>query len=103
MPYYPKEHALRALTQLYSFTGLKVGHDNSDDNHQQTHDVSCSTQSLEPKSKKNKKTRLKSQKVSSKQIPQKQRKNRKLEKKIYHKKQKKKFHIKNHHDLEVNQ
>ena len=24
LPYYPKEHALRELTQLYSFTGLKV-------------------------------------------------------------------------------
>ena len=24
MPYYPKEYALRELTQLYSFTGLKV-------------------------------------------------------------------------------
>ena len=24
MPYYPKEYALRKLTQLYSFTGLKV-------------------------------------------------------------------------------
>ena len=23
MPYYPKEYALRELTQLYSFTGLK--------------------------------------------------------------------------------
>ena len=24
LPYYPKEYALRELTQLYSFTGLKV-------------------------------------------------------------------------------
>ena len=24
LPYYPKEYALRKLTQLYSFTGLKV-------------------------------------------------------------------------------
>ena len=24
MPYYPKEYALREVTQLYSFTGLKV-------------------------------------------------------------------------------
>ena len=27
LPYYPKEHALRKLTQLYSFTGLKIVHD----------------------------------------------------------------------------
>ena len=24
LPYYPKEYALRELTQLYSFTGLKI-------------------------------------------------------------------------------
>ena len=42
LPYYPKEYALRELTQLYSFTGLKVIQNNtkieqktnvSDDNH----------------------------------------------------------------------
>ena len=32
LPYYPKEYVLRELAQLYSFTGLKVVHDNSDNN-----------------------------------------------------------------------
>ena len=30
LPYYPKEYALRELTQLYSFTGLKIVQNNSD-------------------------------------------------------------------------
>ena len=30
LPYYPKEYALRELTQLYSFTGLKLIQNNSD-------------------------------------------------------------------------
>ena len=30
LPYYPKEYTLRELTQLYSFTGLKVNQNNSD-------------------------------------------------------------------------
>ena len=81
LPYYPKEHAFRELTQLYSFTGLKVVHDNSDDNHQQTHDPNSSKRLLEPKIKEIKNTQLKSQEVSSKQTPQKQRKIEKLEKK----------------------
>ena len=29
LPYYPKEYALRELTQLYSFTGLKIVQNNS--------------------------------------------------------------------------
>ena len=29
LPYYPKEYALRELTQLYSFTGLKFIHKNT--------------------------------------------------------------------------
>ena len=29
LPYYPKEYALRELTQLYSFTGLKIVQKNS--------------------------------------------------------------------------
>ena len=28
LPYYPEEYALRKLTQLYSFTGLKIIQDN---------------------------------------------------------------------------
>ena len=30
LPYYPKEYALRELTQLYSFTGLKIVQNNSE-------------------------------------------------------------------------
>ena len=43
LPHYLKEHALRKLTQFYFYSGLKVVHDNSGKNHQQTHDVNCST------------------------------------------------------------
>ena len=32
LPYYPKEYALRELTQLYSFTGLKVIQNSSEQN-----------------------------------------------------------------------
>ena len=32
LAYFPKEYALRELTHLYSFTGLKIVHDNSDNN-----------------------------------------------------------------------
>ena len=58
LPYYPKEHALRELTQLHSYTGLKVAYDNSDHNHQQKLDTNGSTQLLElkniqPKTSKN--------------------------------------------------
>ena len=43
LPYYPKEYALRKLTQLYSFTGLKVIQNNTqiepklDENHKNQH------------------------------------------------------------------
>ena len=30
MRYYPKEYALRELTQLYSFTGLQIIHNSSE-------------------------------------------------------------------------
>ena len=51
LPYYPKEYALQEQTQLYSFTGLKVVHDNSDNNQKQTTKVNCSPQILETKNK----------------------------------------------------
>ena len=101
LPYYPKEHALFELTQLYSFTGLKVVHDNSDNTKQETHGVNCSTQLLEPKNKEIKNTRLKSQEISNKHIPQKHGK-RIRRKKLYHEKQKKDLNKDNHYDLEVN-
>ena len=38
MPYYPKEYALRDLTQLYSFTGLKIVQNNSETEQNQNTD-----------------------------------------------------------------
>ena len=37
--YYPKECALRELTQLYSFTGLKIIQNNSDHEQNQSNDM----------------------------------------------------------------
>ena len=51
LPYYPKEYALRELTQLYSFAGLKIVHDNSDKNQKQTIFIICSPHFLETKNK----------------------------------------------------
>ena len=39
LPYYPKEYALRKLAQLYSFTGLKVIQNNSEQNQNQSTDM----------------------------------------------------------------
>ena len=64
MPYYPKEYALRELTQLYSFTGLKVIQ-----NHRHTENKKPTT------------TQNNTRKLDQK-IPQKERKNRKLIEKI---------------------
>ena len=51
LPYYPKEYALRELTQLYSSAGLKIVHDNSDKNQKQTIFIICSPHFLETKNK----------------------------------------------------
>ena len=52
LPYYPKEYALLELTQLYSFTGFKDVHDNSDNHQKQTNDINCRPQILETKKNK---------------------------------------------------
>ena len=39
LPYYPKEYTLRELTQLYSFTGLKVIQNKSDHVQNQSTDI----------------------------------------------------------------
>ena len=39
LPYYPKEYALCELTQLYSFTGLKIIPNNSDYKQNQSTDI----------------------------------------------------------------
>ena len=46
LPYVPKEHNLREITQLYSFTGLKVVPVNPDNNQKQTIHANCLTQLL---------------------------------------------------------
>ena len=62
LPYYPKEYAPLELTQLYSFTGFKDVHDNSDNNQKQTNDINCRPQILETKNKQN--NRKKSQEIT---------------------------------------
>ena len=49
LPYYPKENALREITQVYSFTGFKIVHNNSDNNQKQTIDTNSLPQILETK------------------------------------------------------
>ena len=51
LSYYPKEYALRAFTQLFSFTGLKVVNNNSGNSQKQTIDTNCSPQTLKTKKK----------------------------------------------------
>ena len=46
---YHKEYALRALTELYSFTGLKIVNNNSGNSQKQTIDTKCSPQILKTK------------------------------------------------------
>ena len=77
LPYYLKEYALRELTKLYSFTELKIVHNNSDNNQKQTINTHFLPQILETKD-----TRQKFGEIKNKQIPQKPRRNRKLEEKI---------------------
>ena len=52
LPYYPKEYALRELTQLYSFTRLKVIQNKSDNKQNQSTDMICIQKPLEQKKKK---------------------------------------------------
>ena len=47
LPYYPKEYAPREQTQLYSFTGLRVIHNNSDDKQNQNTDMTSIQKPLE--------------------------------------------------------
>ena len=78
MPYYPKEYALRKLTQLYSFTGLKVIQNQShtekeiDEQHNNNHEK----QNPKPTTTQN------NTKTPDQKIPQKGRKNRKMIEKI---------------------
>ena len=51
LPYYPKENALRELTQLYSFTGLKVIPNSSEQNQSQNTDTQVIPKQLDKKEK----------------------------------------------------
>ena len=100
LPYYPKELALRELTQLNSFAGLKIVHDNSDKNQKQTNDSNCYPQLLEPKKKGN--TRQKFQEISKKQIPQKTKKPKNRRKNFTTRNKREISTTTNHRDLEIN-
>ena len=74
MPYYPKEYALRELTQLYSFTGLKViqNHPHTEKEIDEQHNIHHEKQNTKPTTTQN------NTKTPDQKIPQKERKNRKM-------------------------
>ena len=78
LPYYPKEYALRELTQLYSFTGLKIIQNQPhtekkiDEQHKVHHEKQNQKQT----------TTQNNTKTPDPKIPQKKRKNRKMIEKI---------------------
>ena len=68
LPYYPKEYALRELTQLYSFTGLKViqNHPHTENEIKEQNDIH-----LEKQNKKSTTTKNNTKKLDQ-NIPQKE-------------------------------
>ena len=78
MPYFPKEYALRELTQLNSFTGFKVIQNHShtekdiDEQHNNHHEKQNTKQT----------TTQNNTKTPDQKIPQKERKNKKMIEKI---------------------
>ena len=72
LPYYPKEYALRELTQLYSFTGLKVVQNHTDKETKEQDNVHHEKQT----------TNQNNTKTPDPKISQKERKNRKMIDKI---------------------
>ena len=81
MPYYPKENALRELTQLYSFTGLKVIQ-----NDPHTEKEINEQDNVHHENQNQKQTKAQNNpKMPDPKIPQKERKNRKMIEKFYHK------------------
>ena len=78
MPYYPKEYALREVTQLYSFTGLKVIQ-----NYSHTEKEINEQDNVHHESQIQKQTKTQNNlKTPDPKIPQKERKNRKMIEKI---------------------
>ena len=69
-PYYPKEYALHKLTQLYSFTGLKViqNHSHTENEINEQNDIHLEKQNKKPTTTQNNTKKL------DKKIPQKERK-----------------------------
>ena len=81
MPYYPKEYALRELTQLYSFTGLKVIQ-----NHTHTEKETNVQDNVNHEKQNQKQTTTQNNaETPDLKISQKGRKNRKKIEKLYHK------------------
>ena len=78
MPYYPKEYALRELTQLFSFTGLEViqNYPHTENEINEQNDIH-----LEKQNKKSTTTKNNTKKLDQ-NIPQKERKNRRMVEKI---------------------
>ena len=78
MPYYPTEYALRKLTQLYFFTGLKViqNHSHTEKEIDEQHNVHHEKQNQKQTTTQN------NTKTPDPKIPQRERKNRKMIEKI---------------------
>ena len=76
MPYYPKEYAPRELTQLCSFTGLKIIQNHTEKQIDEQHNVHHKDQTQKQTISQN------NTKTPDQKIPQKERKNRKMIEKI---------------------
>ena len=74
LPYYPKEYALRELTQLYSFASLKVIQNNlhTEKEINEQNDIHHGKQNTKPTTTQNNTKKL------DQKVPQKERKNRKM-------------------------
>ena len=74
MPYYPKEYALRELTQLYSFTSLKIiqNHPHTEEEIDEQHTIHHEKQNTKPTTTQN------NTKKPDQKITEKERKNRKM-------------------------
>ena len=102
LPYYPKEYALRELTQFYSFTSLKViqNHPHMENEINEQNDIHLEKQNKKPTTTKN------STKKLDQKTHQKEKKNRKMIEKIIPQEQVEKSEhressrLRNHHDLE---
>ena len=76
LPYYPKEFALRELTQIYSFTGLKVIQNHTEKQIDEQHNLHYKDQIQKQTISQN------NTKTPDPKIPQKERKNRKMIEKV---------------------